>query len=164
MAPPRAQLRKQRPREVNCLSRGCTAGPCPGCFPCREHHSLNSPSLTGLFGITEAHRALFLEHFERTGRGGFSGDSVAKNLPANAGDMGLIPDAGTFHIPRCNEVCAQILKQLTPRGGAPQQEKPLQREAHTQLESSPPSNEGLAQPEKKGPGVDKATCSKALEA
>ena len=29
---------------------------------------------------------------------GFPGGSVVKNLPATAGDMGLIPDAGRFHV------------------------------------------------------------------
>ena len=32
----------------------------------------------------------------------FPGDSVAKNLPINAGDMGLIPDLGRPHMPRRN--------------------------------------------------------------
>jgi len=35
--------------------------------------------------------------------GGFPGDSVVKNLPANAGDTGLIPDPGRFHMPQSNE-------------------------------------------------------------
>ena len=30
---------------------------------------------------------------------GFPSDSVVKNLPANAGDKGLIPDPGSFHMP-----------------------------------------------------------------
>ena len=29
---------------------------------------------------------------------GFPGGSVKKNLPANAGDMGLIPGLGRFHM------------------------------------------------------------------
>ena len=29
---------------------------------------------------------------------GFPGDSVVKNLPANAGDMGSIPDLGRPHM------------------------------------------------------------------
>ena len=29
---------------------------------------------------------------------GFPGGSVVKNPPANAGDTGLIPDAGRFHM------------------------------------------------------------------
>ena len=43
---------------------------------------------------------------------GFPGGSVVKNLPANAGDVVLIPDPGRSHIPACPRVCA------------PQQEKP----------------------------------------
>ena len=30
---------------------------------------------------------------------GFPGGSVVKNLPANAGDMGSIPDLGRSHMP-----------------------------------------------------------------
>ena len=33
---------------------------------------------------------------------GFPGGSVVKNLPASAGDLGLIPDPGRSHIPRSN--------------------------------------------------------------
>ena len=33
---------------------------------------------------------------------GFSGGSVVKNPPANAGDMGLIPDLGRSHILQSN--------------------------------------------------------------
>jgi len=33
---------------------------------------------------------------------GFSGGSVVKNLPANTGDTGLIPDSGRSHMPRSN--------------------------------------------------------------
>ena len=29
---------------------------------------------------------------------GFTAGSVVKNLPANAGDTGLIPDSGRFHM------------------------------------------------------------------
>ena len=35
--------------------------------------------------------------------GGFPGDSVVKNLPAKAGDTGLIPDPGRSHMPQSNE-------------------------------------------------------------
>ena len=52
---------------------------------------------------------------------GFSGGSVVKNLPANAGDMVLFPDLGRSHMPAC------------PRGYAPQQEKP----AHHNKEQPP---------------------------
>ena len=54
----------------------------------------------------------------------FPGGPVVKNPPANAGDAGLIPGLGRFHMPQDN--CALP------------QEKPSQREDHTpQLESSP---------------------------
>ena len=33
---------------------------------------------------------------------GFPGGSVEKNLPANAGDTGLIPDPGRSHMPQSN--------------------------------------------------------------
>ena len=32
----------------------------------------------------------------------FPGDSVIKNPPANAGEMGLTPDLGRSHMPRSN--------------------------------------------------------------
>ena len=32
----------------------------------------------------------------------FPGGSVVKKLPANAGDIGLIPGLGQFHMPRGN--------------------------------------------------------------
>ena len=35
--------------------------------------------------------------------------SVVKNLPANAGDMGLIPDPGRFHMPWSNRAHAPHL-------------------------------------------------------
>ena len=34
--------------------------------------------------------------------GGFPGDSVVKNLPANAGDTGSIPGPGKSHMPQGN--------------------------------------------------------------
>ena len=36
------------------------------------------------------------------GKGGFPGDAVVKNLPANAGDMGLSPGPGRSHMLRSN--------------------------------------------------------------
>ena len=33
---------------------------------------------------------------------GFSGSSVVKKTPANAGDMSLIPDPGRSHMPQSN--------------------------------------------------------------
>ena len=107
---------------------------------------------------------------------GFPGGSVVKNLPANVGDMSLIPGPGRSHmLPRATEpvhhnswACAQepgscnywdhvsqLLKPACPRVHAPQ-EKPPQWEAHVlqienspqslQLEKSPCSNEDPAQP------------------
>ena len=35
----------------------------------------------------------------KTKQGGFPCGSVVKNLPANAGDIGLIPGPGRFHMP-----------------------------------------------------------------
>ena len=32
----------------------------------------------------------------------FSGGTVVKNPPANAGDMGSVPDPGRLHMPRSN--------------------------------------------------------------
>ena len=37
---------------------------------------------------------------------GPAGSSVVKNLPANAGDTGSIPDPGRPHKPRSNKACA----------------------------------------------------------
>ena len=34
--------------------------------------------------------------------GNFPGGSVEKNLPASAGDMGIIPDPGRSHMPQRN--------------------------------------------------------------
>ena len=80
---------------------------------------------------------------------GFLRGSVVKNLPANAGLMGLIPGPGRSQMPRGNDAHApqllslcsrargpQLLKPTHPRDYAPQQEKPLQREVPAaQLES-----------------------------
>ena len=38
--------------------------------------------------------------------------SVVKNLPANAGDTGSIPDPGRFHMPWSNQACASQLLSL----------------------------------------------------
>ena len=40
-------------------------------------------------------RKMSLKYYEKKG---FPGGSVVKNLPANAGDMGLIPDPGRSHM------------------------------------------------------------------
>ena len=41
----------------------------------------------------------------------FPGGSVLKNLPANAGDTGLIPDPGRSHTPRSNKARAPQLTE-----------------------------------------------------
>ena len=66
---------------------------------------------------------------------------MVKNLPTNAGDMGLSPGPGRSHVPRSNkacvpqllsprvttaEPCATATEACMPRARAPQQEKPLQ--------------------------------------
>ena len=81
----------------------------------------------------------------------FPGGAVAKNPPANAGDMGSSPGPGRSHRPHSNSAHAPQLLSLrsgarepqllslhaatteahTPRAHAPQQEKPPQREACT---------------------------------
>ena len=53
----------------------------------------------------------------------FLGGPVVKNPPANAGDTGLIPGPGRFHMP----VSCQLLS-LRSEARALQQEKPATRE------------------------------------
>ena len=55
---------------------------------------------------------------------------VVKNLPANAGNMGLIPGLGSPPATEQLEPWATTTEPL-PRDCALQQEKPLQWEAHT---------------------------------
>ena len=64
---------------------------------------------------------------------GLPGVTVDKNLPANAGDTGLIPGPGRFHMPRSNwahELQLLNLRAITTEDYAPrafmQQEKPPQ--------------------------------------
>ena len=69
---------------------------------------------------------------------GFPGGSAVKNLSANAGDTGLIPDPGRSHIPTKSvghnywtgvpEPKSQNYRSPCPKGHAPQQETPLQWE------------------------------------
>ena len=67
----------------------------------------------------------------------FPGGPVLKNLPANAGDAGLIPGFGKSHIPWGNYACVPQLLSPCCRACAPQQEKPLQEACVPQLEKSP---------------------------
>ena len=62
----------------------------------------------------------------------FPGGSVVKNLPASAGDMGLIPRQGRLHMPRGNQVSVpQLLKPALPRGRVQQQEVNIMRSLST---------------------------------
>ena len=62
----------------------------------------------------------------------FLGGPVVKNLPAIAGDVGLIPDLARFHVPWSNEarvlqllsLHVAIVKAAPSRACAVQQEKP----------------------------------------
>ena len=56
------------------------------------------------------------------------GDSVIKNLSANAGDVGSIPDLGRSHMPWSNEARVPHLLTLCSGAHEPQQEKPPQWE------------------------------------
>ena len=55
---------------------------------------------------------------------GFPGDSLVKNLPANAGDTGLIPGLGRSHMPHNNEARAPQLLSLRSRAWELKQMKP----------------------------------------
>ena len=56
----------------------------------------------------------------------FPGGTVDKNLPANAGDTGLIPGPGRFHMPQQLSLCTTTPEARLPRACAQQQEKPPQ--------------------------------------
>ena len=49
--------------------------------------------------MTKSHVNIIIRN---KGIGGFPGGAVVKNLPANAGDMGLILGQGRSHMPRSN--------------------------------------------------------------
>ena len=93
---------------------------------------------------------------------GLPGGSVVKDLPANAGDKGCIPDSGRSHMlwdnkarePQPWSLCSgarelQLLEPVHPRARALHQEKPLQRQAQAlQLErESPPPTATREEPE-----------------
>ena len=66
------------------------------------------------------------------------GGAVDRNLPANAGDTGLISGLGRVHMPQSNRAHAPQLLSLRPKARARQPEKTLQQEALSpQVESSP---------------------------
>ena len=65
---------------------------------------------------------------------------MVKNLPANAGDTGLIPGVGRSHMLLGNKPVHHNYKALVPRAHALPQEKPPQSGAHAlQLQTSPHS-------------------------
>ena len=77
---------------------------------------------------------------------GFTGSSVVENLPANAGDTGLIPCLGRSNMPPQDflwnlSLCAASTEALTPGACVPQQEKPLQQGAQ-----APPLVNGVPSP------------------
>ena len=78
---------------------------------------------------------------KRTQTKDIPGGPVVDRLAANARIMGSTPGPGRSHMLRGNKARApQLLKPMSPRAGAPQQEEPRQRESRTQqTESSPHS-------------------------
>ena len=54
------------------------------------------------------------------------GGPVVKNLPADAGYLGLIPGLGRFYMPQSNQVCEPQLLSPHSRAHAMQQETPPQ--------------------------------------
>ena len=97
---------------------------------------------------------------------GFPGGAVSKNLPAGAGDTGLIPGPKRSHVPRSSwALVPQLLNQRSrackpkllspraataearsPRACGPQQEKPSQWEAGALQLEPMQSNEDPVQP------------------
>ena len=113
-------------------------------------------------------RPSFAKFFEEVSREGFPVGSVVKNLPANAGDMGSIPNPGRSHrpwsngarVPQLLSLCSRarelrllshvppLLKPAHPGAGAPPQEEPPRWEAHSpQWEKNLCNSEDPAQPE-----------------
>ena len=65
--------------------------------------TLPSPGSGVLEGKENAHNhTAFFPGWIKSEFQGFSEGSVIKNPPANAGDMGLIPDLGRSRMPRSN--------------------------------------------------------------
>ena len=75
---------------------------------------------------------------KESGHWNFPGGPLVKNLPAHAGDMGLMPRLGRLHVPQGNQAMHCSYWAHAPGARAFQQEKPPQWEAHApQLQSSP---------------------------
>ena len=58
--------------------------------------------------------------YEKYSAWGFPGGAVVKNPPANAGDAGLSPGLGKYHMPRTSEARAPQLLSLRSRASKPQ--------------------------------------------
>ena len=79
---------------------------------------------------------------------------MVKNLPANAGDTGLIPGPGRFHVlgspsaraPRPLSLCSRAQEPQLPEARARQQERPPQRETHALQLRNLHGSGGPAQP------------------
>ena len=100
------------------------------------HWSLRKPFLSPCYSLELQQNWKRMPQIKNKWAWDFSGGPVVKNLPANAGDMGLIPGPGRSCMPRGNCACRTQVLSPSPRAHAPQ-EKPLQWEAHApQLESS----------------------------
>ena len=67
----------------------------------------------------------------------FSGGPVDMNLPANAGDSGLIPGLGRFHMLQSNQARVPQLLSLCSRACVLQLLKPLCSSTHTPQEEKP---------------------------
>ena len=97
--------------------------------------------ITSPFLLIFAYRVAKANSIHKSSNQGFPGDSVVRSLPANAGGRGLIPGVGGSHMSRDNGTrSAAAIEVHWPGACTPQQEKPLQWEAHApQLETHPHS-------------------------
>ena len=113
-------------REVGSLCPGCPPAPClrswvPEVPTPRIAHLLFY--LEPLSTCSPCMPLLYLHLKYKRQSEGFPGDSVVKNLSANA-DVGSIPGPGRSHMPRSHKACAPQLLNLCSRARAPQQRKP----------------------------------------
>ena len=69
----------------------------------------------------------------KTSPGGFPSGSVVRNLPANAGDAGVIPDPERVHMPWSNEAPA-------PEPRSPHPLEPMQQRSHNEKETPQQEN------------------------
>ena len=81
---------------------------------------------------------LSLSHILKSPEENFPGGTVDRNLPANAGDTGLIPSLERFHMPQSNLACVPQLLRLRAATAEPTRLEPL---SSTTRESRPPQLE-----------------------